>query len=733
MSVRPPDHQVVRGDTQNRFDNPGPGIQPREPERENINPPGREPADTHFPPTATDRPGQNPGPKDPTASDPAAGNPGREAGPLGAGGKPNPEGANAGAQDHAGGTVGVVTAGEGVGRAGSVLGGLGSGANTAATNFTPTHSADTGTFSVAHGPSQGTVPLPGYNNNPPPNQVNPGTYQANPGQGPGQPNVQPTQGSMYNPLAPVGAAAQGITQAIPTVLSHVVAPATALAGTSVTIGPNGVSTGVPNGVPNAPNGAAAQTANGPMTTAVPGQPSAGAPVPGQAQAQQQVAAALSNPRAQAAAAALQAPGLVPPTVPNPAAVRPGQPQGALPLAGQPQPVAAAGAAAGRGVPTGVQAVAQAQVALAQTLGRVTAGQMTAGGAAVALAEAQLALRASRLAQMQIQVPGLAQGQRGAAGLPGQALPAGPAQRAVPGAASPLGAQQVPGQRGAAGAAVQAVPAQAQTVRAGQLPQGAARAGAAGEPGPQQASAGAAMPQRLATALAMAPKLRKRGSHDRVEKVDRFTPRAQTPEMEDEDFWDAAGDEDEAWAADSPPDEAEAGESAAEAAVQHYRALHVWLQANEQQALLRELALGRRVLVLAPPDRTHLRLIGHVLWPDPAGPVHAAGARGRAWPLAARWAATLPADASWRQWRLRQWVDAEGGWHVAASQPDRHTPRLLLADDARAATPPAVGEYITVAEPRRLRRLMGQQWTMKVLRVPVPLDGAGAQGAVAGCR
>ena len=165
-------------------------------------------------------------------------------------------------------------------------------------------------------------------------------------------------------------------------------------------------------------------------------------------------------------------------------------------------------------------------------------------------------------------------------------------------------------------------------------------------------------------------------------------------------------------------------------------MHVWLQANDQAALLRELALGRRVLVLAPPDKTHLRLIGHMLWPDAAdtpNTVHAAGARGRAWPLATRWSAMLPADLDWRQWRLRQWVDGEGQWHVAASQPDRNTPRVVLAGDEQANTPVTVGEYITVVEPRRLRRLMGRQWTMMVLRVPVPLDGMGAQSAVVGGR
>ena len=373
----------------------------------------------------------------------------------------------------------------------------------------------------------------------------------------------------------------------------------------------------------------------------------------------------------------------------------------------------------------------AQSALALTLGRAMAGQMTAGGAAMALAEGQLALRASRLAQAQalLQTPNAAQGQRG------NAVAAGAQGRAAA-LAQGVGAAgaQVPSQ-GARGALPgQAAPTLSQTPRAGQLAQGTGKAGDAAQQA--QAAGGAVMPRQLAATLAMAPKLRKRGSHDRVEKVDKFTPRSQQPEMEDEDFWDALGDEDQDHNADAPPDEAASAETAAEAAAQHYRAVHVWLQANDQAALLRELALGRRVLVLAPPDKTHLRLIGHMLWPDAAdtpNTVHAAGARGRAWPLATRWSAMLPADLDWRQWRLRQWVDGEGQWHVAASQPDRNTPRVVLAGDEQANTPVTVGEYITVVEPRRLRRLMGRQWTMMVLRVPVPLDGMGAQSAVVGGR
>ena len=568
-------------------------------------------------------------------------------------------------------------------------------------------------------------------NNPAPGQAVANTFQGPYG---AAANVPATQGWAAVPGAAPANGLPGVTQAgvAPTTAAGLIAPATALAGTATTITANGaVNQPIRGGVANAPAPVAQ-----PGATLTPS--AAGLPLRDVAKAAPQTVAALANPRAQAAAVAGQAPApvAVAPTAPAQASLRAGAAQQAstIQAAAAQNPGAQAGAAA-RGVPGGAQAaaLALAQAAMAQALGRIAAGQMTAGGAALALAEAQLALRAGRLAQAQggpMPMAGGAAVQRGMAGtVPahGQAVLQDPAATRRAAANGATGLPGAPAGR----AAAQGLPAQSQP-RAGELTQGALKVGAR-EAGQKQAELGAAatMPQKLATALAMAPKLRQRGSHDRVEKIDKFTPRAQTPEMEDEDFWDDGADDEDALD-QAAPEDTQASESAA-AAVQHYRALQLWLQANEQQALLRELALGRRVMVLAPPDLTHLRLVGHVLWPDAAGAVHAAGASGRAWPLAARWMATLPADMNWQQWRLRQWVDAEGEWHVAASQPNRHTPRLLLAGDPKAASLPSVGEYITVTEPRRLHRLMGQQWTMMALRVPVPLDGMGAQGTTAGAR
>ena len=383
-------------------------------------------------------------------------------------------------------------------------------------------------------------------------------------------------------------------------------------------------------------------------------------------------------------------------------------------------------------------MALAQAALAQALGKVLAGQTTAGSGAVALAEAQLAVRASKLALTQAALaaqggPGPRGGAAAQAAQPGTL-----ALRAGASAALTAGAPQ--GRAAAQGAQVQGqvqaqVPRPDQKTQApGQRP-GRQAAGAAGEPGHPAPLAGAPMPRALAAALARAPKLRKRGTYDRVEAVDRHLPRQQAPEMEDEDFWDGAGDDADAWdgadtpVGDTPPGDADAQRhEAALAAAQHYRALRAWLAANDQQVLLRELAAGRRVLVLAPPDQSHQRLIGHLLRPDAARPdrVTAPGTTGRAWALAARWSATLPADPHWRQWRVRQAVSATGEWCIETSQPNRYTPRLA-ASESRVPAGTAVGEAITLLDPRRLRRLMGSQWTLAVLRVPVPLDAGGTAG------
>ena len=485
------------------------------------------------------------------------------------------------------------------------------------------------------------------------------------------------------------------------------------------------------------------TQNQPLGASALARPSAASPASSMLQG-------LANPRAEAAALAAQSkaggqpgPGNASPSL---AAAQIGKTAPATTALPNTTASAPAGSAAGAGRTSmgNAQAVAQAQGVLAQALGRTMAGQMTAGGAAVALAQAQLALQVA-----------LRSGRQGleAAALQAAGKGSGAAQ-----SASGARADVLASARPARPAATQPGPqvlARAQvgpSVRAGALGPAAAGGSVASGTGlagkasgkahkaanDAQAQAGA-MPPSLALALAMAPKVRKRGSHERVERVERDTPRAQTPEMEDEDFWDGLGDADAQDGHDSAPapEDAESAQ-ALQALQQHYRAMVVWLAANERHALLRELAAGRSVLVLAPPDGSHTRLLGHFLRPDGACASEGAipGMTGRAWALGAQWSATMPADGQWREWRLRQDVDGAGRWRLGASRPDKHTPRVLVRGEASATDGPSVhraphaGECIGFYEPRRLRRLMAAQWTMLVLRVPLPLDGIGQVSAAA---
>jgi hypothetical protein len=489
------------------------------------------------------------------------------------------------------------------------------------------------------------------------------------------------------------------------------------------------------------------TQNQPLGASALARPSAASPASSMLQG-------LANPRAEAAALAAQSKaGGQPGSFGNasgPAALaqmgKAAPATASLPNNAASTAAASMGSAAGAGRTSmgNAQAVAQAQGVLAQALGRTMAGQMTAGGAAVALAQAQLALQVA-----------LRSGRQGleAAALQAAGKGSGAAQ-----SASGARADVLASARPARPAATQPGPqvlARAQvgpSVRAGALGPAAAGGSVASGTGlagkasgkahkaanDAQAQAGA-MPPSLALALAMAPKVRKRGSHERVERVERDTPRAQTPELEDEDFWDGLGDADAQDGHDSAPapEDAESAQ-ALQALQQHYRAMVVWLAANERHALLRELAAGRSVLVLAPPDGSHTRLLGHFLRPDGACTSEGAipGMTGRAWALGAQWSATMPADGQWREWRLRQDVDGAGRWRLGASRPDKHTPRVLVRGEASATDGPSVhraphaGECIGFYEPRRLRRLMAAQWTMLVLRVPLPLDGIGQVSAAA---
>lgn len=125
----------------------------------------------------------------------------------------------------------------------------------------------------------------------------------------------------------------------------------------------------------------------------------------------------------------------------------------------------------------------------------------------------------------------------------------------------------------------------------------------------------------------------------------------------------------------------------------------------QHGALRELSLGRRVLVLLPRA-------GHgragVLWRD-------AGGRDQVQWFALRWR-NRPAAArsDWLAWRVRREQRPDGRPRWVDSPPCPGAPRLCCAGD-----PPETAhrEFVELGEPRRLVRAMGTQWSVLAVLAP----------------
>jgi hypothetical protein len=157
----------------------------------------------------------------------------------------------------------------------------------------------------------------------------------------------------------------------------------------------------------------------------------------------------------------------------------------------------------------------------------------------------------------------------------------------------------------------------------------------------------------------------------------------------------------------------------------YRRLISWLRTHKQATALRELAQLRRVLVLVPADKLGQSWQAHLMCPA-APPAHAMitrppGAEGRSWPLHAEgaWALTKPAGG-WQHWRMRQHLRADGAWQLEQSSEDSNTPAWCLDGGPQLLPVPVNGIPLHLTEPQRLRRLLGTQWTVLVLRAPQPL-------------
>ena len=229
-----------------------------------------------------------------------------------------------------------------------------------------------------------------------------------------------------------------------------------------------------------------------------------------------------------------------------------------------------------------------------------------------------------------------------------------------------------------------------------------------------------------------PPMGRSGSRlERVEAVERFMQRRRDdalPEDEEDDEIFAADDRPE------PPVEAAAVPDEAALAADTYVRWAAWLRASGQQTALRELAQQRRVLVLAPCDAAGDHWGAHLLCPDAPGavPTRAPGMSGQAWGLRAdgRWP-TEPTQApappgDWRRWRMRQHLRPDGVWQLDASDTDRRLPAWCVDGPQPELPAPTRGDLpLQLTEPRRLRRLLGAQWTLMVLRAPAPPRAARA--------
>lgn len=155
----------------------------------------------------------------------------------------------------------------------------------------------------------------------------------------------------------------------------------------------------------------------------------------------------------------------------------------------------------------------------------------------------------------------------------------------------------------------------------------------------------------------------------------------------------------------------------------YGQLVSWLRTHRQDTALRELTQLRRVLVLIPTDKLGQSWQAYLMCPASATNVVAMyppGAKGRSWPLHAQGTFVFAELAArWPQWRMHQHLRADGVWQLEQSS---EGPRAPACGDSTPQLLPSVcnGIPLHLTEPRRLRRLLGTQWTLLMLLAPEPL-------------
>jgi hypothetical protein len=156
----------------------------------------------------------------------------------------------------------------------------------------------------------------------------------------------------------------------------------------------------------------------------------------------------------------------------------------------------------------------------------------------------------------------------------------------------------------------------------------------------------------------------------------------------------------------------------------YRQQLAWLRTHRQEAALRELTQRRRVLLLIPPDEPRQSWQGRLMCPASAAnaaALCAPGAQGQSWPLRVKGAfASTELAGRWQHWRMHQHMRADGAWQL--EQASEGPPAPVWCGDSAPQLLSAAGNGIPLhlTEPRRLRRLLGTQWTLLMLLAPQPL-------------
>lgn len=162
----------------------------------------------------------------------------------------------------------------------------------------------------------------------------------------------------------------------------------------------------------------------------------------------------------------------------------------------------------------------------------------------------------------------------------------------------------------------------------------------------------------------------------------------------------------------------AGNALAAGAAPAYAHLAATLAQAGQHAALRELELGRRVLLLMPAPGESLQARVHLLGVDrtSVGQVQSFGARWSPGP----WAQAASGPSTWSHWRLHQEA-GRGLWPVLQTAPSARGQGARACVLRLGAQPATLQDAriacLDIADATRFMRMLGPQWSLMVVLAP----------------